>query len=152
MNKIKVKIINKSDNPLPEYKKLGDAGMDVRAMYAMAIKGNETAMVNTGLYMEIPEGYNIEIRPRSGLALKHGITVLNAPGTIDSSYRGEVCVILHNTKPQGTKSESNTFQIQKGDRIAQLVLQKVPKIEWEEVNELSKTDRGVGGIGHTGVK
>ena len=152
MNKIKVKIINKSDNPLPEYKKLGDAGMDVRAMYAMAIKGNETVMVNTGLYMEIPEGYNIEIRPRSGLALKHGITVLNAPGTIDSSYRGEVCVILHNTKPQGTKSESNTFQIQKGDRIAQLVLQKVPKIEWEEVNELSKTDRGVGGIGHTGVK
>jgi len=152
MNKIKVKIINKSDNPLPEYKKLGDAGMDVRAMYAMAIKGNETAMVNTGLYMEIPEGYSANVCPRSGLAAKYGITVLNAPGIIDENYRGEIMIILHNTKPQGTKSESNTFQIQKGDRIAQLVLQKVPKIEWEEVNELSKTDRGVGGIGHTGVK
>ncbi len=114
MNKIKVKIINKSDNPLPEYKKLGDAGMDVRAMYAMAIKGNETAMVNTGLYMEIPEGYSANVCPRSGLAAKYGITVLNAPGIIDENYRGEIMIILHNTKPQGTKSESNTFQIQKG--------------------------------------
>ena len=102
--------------------------------------------------MEIPEGYSANVCPRSGLAAKYGITVLNAPGIIDENYRGEIMIILHNTKPQGTKSESNTFQIQKGDRIAQLVLQKVPKIEWEEVNELSKTDRGVGGIGHTGVK
>ena len=152
MNKIKVKIINKSDNPLPEYKKLGDAGMDVRAMYAMAIKGNETAMVNTGLYMEIPEGYSANVCPRSGLAAKYGITVLNAPGIIDENYRGEIIVILYNTKPQEIKTDNNTFQVHAGDRIAQLVLQKVPKIEWEEVGRLSETDRGTGGIGHTRIK
>lgn len=152
MNNIKVKIINKSENPLPEYSKLGDSGMDVRSQFAVAIKGGEITKVKTGLYVEIPNGWEIQVRPRSGLALKHGITVLNTPGTIDSSYRGEVCIILYNTRPIGTKAQSNTFQINKGDRIAQLVLQKVPKIEWEEVVELSNTERGTGGFGGTGVK
>lgn len=143
--KIPIKVINKSDNHLPEYKKLGDSGMDVRASEDKVVWRYKTEIVHTGLYVEIPDGYEIQVRSRSGLAANHGIFVLNSPGTLDSSYRGELMVILHNTS-------GKNFTIEEGDRIAQLVLQKVPKIKWIETDVLSETDRGEGGIGHSGVK
>ena len=142
-----VKVINKSSNPLPAYATPFAAGLDVRADNAepIELKPLERAMVPTGLYLEIPAGYEVQVRPRSGLAAKRGITVLNAPGTIDADYRGEVCVILVNL---GTEP----FVIERGERIAQLVLARHEVIEWEESEELAASERGAGGFGSTGVK
>ena len=144
---MKVKVINKSGNPLPAYATEFSAGLDVRA-------ANETpivlpplgrAMVPTGLYLEIPAGYEVQVRPRSGLAAKRGITVLNAPGTIDADYRGEVCVILVNLS-------SEAYTIERGERVAQLILARHEVIEWEETDTLEESTRGAGGFGSTGVK
>lgn len=144
---MEVKVINRSSNALPEYATAFAAGLDVRANNAepIVLKPLERAMVPTGLFLEIPAGYEVQVRPRSGLAAKKGITVLNAPGTIDSDYRGEVCVILVNL--------SNTdFVVEHGERIAQLVLAKHERIDWVPVNELASSERGEGGFGSTGVK
>lgn len=138
----KVKIINKSNNPLPKYETDGSAGMDIRANEAVELLCHEIKVVKTGLYLEIPKGWQAEVRSRSGLAAKHGIIVLNSPGTIDSDYRGEIKVILYNT--------SIPYTIQKGDRIAQIVFTRAEQAELITVNELSETDRGQGGFGSTG--
>lgn len=142
---VSIPIINKSLNDLPEYATLGSSGMDIRASMeaSLNLKPMERVLVPTGLFVEIPEGYEIQVRPRSGLAIKQGITCLNTPGTIDADYRGEIKVILINLS-----GEEQT--IQPGDRIAQLVLQKVEKINWKPVDGISETDRGAGGFGHTG--
>ena len=142
-----VKVINRSSNALPAYATDFAAGLDVRANNAepITLKPLGRAMVPTGLYLEIPAGYEVQVRPRSGLAAKKGITVLNAPGTIDADYRGEVCVILVNL------SDSD-FVVERGERIAQLVLAKHEKIEWESVEELAASERGEGGFGSTGTK
>ena len=142
-----VKVINRSGNPLPAYATPLAAGLDVRADNAepIELKPMQRAMVPTGLFLEIPAGYEVQVRPRSGLAAKKGITVLNAPGTIDADYRGEVCVILVNL---GTEP----FVIERGERIAQLVLARHEVIEWEESEELAASERGAGGFGSTGVK
>ncbi|MBQ0077849.1 MAG: dUTP diphosphatase [Bacteroidales bacterium] len=142
-----VKVINRSANALPFYSTPLSAGMDVRAdiKEAITLAPLQRAMVPTGLYMEIPEGYEVQVRPRSGLAAKHGITVLNTPGTIDADYRGEVKVILVNLS-------NEPFSIEPGERIAQLVLAKHEKAEWEEVSELGESERGEGGFGSTGRK
>lgn len=142
-----VKIINRSGNPLPAYSTLLSAGMDVRASLQepVVLKPLGRAIVPTGLYLEIPAGYEVQVRPRSGLAAKKGVTVLNAPGTIDADYRGEVCVILVNL------SDSD-FVIENGERIAQLVLARHEVIEWQETSELASSDRGEGGFGSTGIK
>ena len=142
-----VKVVNKGLNALPQYATLSSAGMDVRASIseAMVLKPLGRAVVPTGLFLEIPVGYEVQVRPRSGLAAKKGISVLNAPGTIDADYRGEVCVILVNL------SDSD-FTVEPGERIAQLVLAKHEVIEWEEVSELGETERGEGGFGSTGTK
>ena len=147
-NMIDVKVYNASGNPLPAYETLGAAGMDVRAAITVpvGILPGERSVIPTGLYVEIPEGYEIQVRPRSGLALKKGITVLNTPGTIDSDYRNQIGVILANL---GTE----TFMVEPGDRIAQLVLNQVPQINWvvfDSKDALSSTDRGLGGFGSTG--
>ena len=144
---MKVKVINKSSNPLPAYATALSAGLDVRAANAepIELKPLGRAMVPTGLFLEIPAGYEVQVRPRSGLAAKRGITVLNAPGTIDADYRGDVCVILVNLGPE-------PFVIEKGERIAQLVLARHEVIEWEETAELADSARGAGGFGSTGVK
>lgn len=144
---MKVKVINKSENPLPQYATPLSAGMDVRAANEQPIKIDplQRAMVPTGLFLEIPAGYEVQVRPRSGLAAKKGITVLNAPGTIDADYRGEVCVILVNLS-------SEPFVVEKGERIAQLVLARHECIEWDECLSLSESERGDGGFGSTGVK
>lgn len=144
---MKVKVINKSGTSLPAYATEFAAGMDVRASLSepVVLKPLGRAMVPTGLYLEIPAGYEVQVRPRSGLAAKKGITVLNAPGTIDADYRGEVRVILVNLS-------SEDFVIENGERIAQLVLAKHEVIEWEEVEELASSDRGAGGFGSTGTK
>uniref|UniRef100_A0AAU8MJ28 dUTP diphosphatase n=1 Tax=Geladintestivirus 5 TaxID=3233137 RepID=A0AAU8MJ28_9CAUD len=144
---MKIKIINKSNNPLPEYATLLSAGMDLRAFIAEPIILGvlDRVLIPTGLYIEMPEGYEAQVRPRSGLAIKHGITVINSPGTIDADYRGEICVELINL--------SNTFfTVEPGERIAQLVFAKYEKADFVEVEELSETKRGTGGIGHTGLK
>ena len=142
---IKVKLINKSNNQNPSYETPGSAGVDLRANIDDVIKLEpmERALVPTGLFMEIPEGYEGQVRPRSGMAIKHGITVLNTPGTVDSDYRGEVCVILINLSKE-------VFFIHNGDRIAQMVFSKVEKAAFAEVRELGETERGEGGFGHTG--
>lgn len=142
-----VKIINKSDHALPHYETEASAGMDIRAHLKedVVLEPLERAIIKTGLFMELPVGLEAQVRPRSGFAAKHGITVLNAPGTIDSDYRGEVGVILINLSKE-------PFTIQNGDRIAQLVIAKHERIEWHKVNELNTTDRGEGGFGSTGVK
>jgi deoxyuridine 5''-triphosphate nucleotidohydrolase (EC 3.6.1.23) len=144
---MKVKVINKSGNALPAYATEFAAGLDVRADNAepIELKPLGRAIVPTGLYLEIPAGYEVQVRPRSGLAAKRGVTVLNAPGTIDADYRGEVCVILINL---GTEP----FVIGRGERIAQLVLSRHEVIEWEEAEELADSGRGAGGFGSTGVK
>lgn len=144
---MKVKVINKSENSLPQYATPLSAGMDVRAANEQPIKIDplQRAMVPTGLFLEIPAGYEVQVRPRSGLAAKKGITVLNAPGTIDADYRGEVCVILVNLS-------SEPFVVEKGERIAQLVLARHESIEWDECRSLSESERGDGGFGSTGVK
>lgn len=147
MQDVTVNIINKSNNPLPEYATIGSSGMDIRAFIVepVVLKPLERTLVATGLFFEIPLGFEIQVRPRSGLALKQGITCLNTPGTIDSDYRGEVKVILINL------SNENAV-INSGDRIAQIVLQKVEKANLKNVEILSETNRGEGGFGHTGVK
>lgn len=146
---VSVKIINKAKHNFgnPEYTDQGSSGMDIRASltYSVIINPGCRALIPTGLYVSIPEGYEIQVRPRSGLAFKKGITVLNTPGTLDASYRGEIGVIIQNN---GTED----FIIENGDRIAQLVLCEVPKCIWETVDVLDETERGEGGFGHSGVK
>lgn len=144
---MKVKVMNRSGNELPQYATALAAGMDVRAANEepIVIAPLQRVMVPTGLYVEIPAGYEIQVRPRSGLAAKKGVTVLNSPGTIDADYRGEICVILVNLS-------SEEFVIEKGERIAQLVLARHERIEWEESGRLSDSGRGAGGFGSTGVK
>ena len=145
MNTIPVKIINRSLNPLPSYATPGAAGMDLRANIEepVVLKSLERAMIPTGLFIELPVGYEAQVRPRSGLAIKHGITCLNTPGTIDADYRGEIKVILINLS-----TEDQT--IEPGDRIAQMVVQQVDRVEWLLVHALEETERGAGGFGHTG--
>ena len=140
---MQVKVINKSDNSLPLYETIGSAGCDVRSTHSDVIYPGRSALIKTGLYVEIPIGYEIQVRPRSGLALKKNLTVLNTPGTIDADYRGEIGVILIN-------HGQTAATIEQGDRIGQLVLNKVEQINWVEVSELSDTDRGQGGFGSTG--
>ena len=145
---MKLNIVNKSNNALPAYETVNSAGMDLRAYLPdgeLVIKPMQRALVPTGLFMEIPVGYEGQVRPRSGLAIKSGITVLNSPGTIDADYRGEVKVILINL------SDAD-FVIKSGDRIAQLVIAKHEQPEVVEVQVLSETERGAGGFGHTGKK
>ena len=142
---MQVQVINKSENELPKYETSNAAGVDVRCSenWDTEIPPGGTALVGTGLFVSIPTGYEIQVRPRSGLALKHGVTVLNAPGTIDADYRGEIKVILIN-------HGKHIFTIKTGDRIGQLVLNKVEQIEWNPVSDLDTTDRGTGGFGSTG--
>lgn len=142
---IQIKIINHSNNPLPEYATLGSSGMDIRASLSepMVLQPMARDLVPTGLFVEIPLGYEIQIRPRSGLAIKQGITCLNTPGTIDADYRGEIKVILINLS-----AEPQT--ILPGDRIAQMVLQRVEQIQWVPATELGASERGEGGFGSTG--
>ena len=142
-----VKVLNKSGNPLPEYATALSAGMDVRAdIDAPVVLGPlHRAIVPTGLYLEIPAGFEVQVRPRSGLALKHGITVLNTPGTIDSDYRGELKVLLVNLS-------NDDFEVNAGERVAQMVIARHETATWEEVEVLDETERGEGGYGHTGVK
>jgi len=144
---MKIDIINKSRYPLPEYKTSGSAGMDLRANIdeTLRLGPGGRALIPTGLFMAIPEGFEGQIRSRSGLAYKEGVIVLNEPGTVDSDFRNEVKVLLYNT------SRFNCFDVNPGDRIAQLVIKKVEQIEWTEVEELPKSDRK-GGFGHTGMK
>ena len=142
---INVPIINQSSNPLPNYATIGSSGMDIRAFIAepMQLQPLERLLVPTGLFLEIPEGFEAQIRPRSGLAVKQGITCLNTPGTIDADYRGEIKVILINL--------SNEVQIiNNGDRVAQMVFQKVTQIQWQQVENINETVRGSGGFGSTG--
>ena len=143
---MKIKIVNKSGHPLPAYETSMSAGMDLRANIdeKIVLKPGERMLVPTGLFIALPEGYEAQVRPRSGLAIKYGITVLNAPGTIDADYRGEIKVILINLS-------SEPFTINDGDRIAQMVINKVERAEWEETKELDETERGSGGFGHTGI-
>ena len=142
-----IKIINNSEHELPNYETLASAGMDLRANISEAItlQPLERAIVKTGLFIELPIGFEAQVRPRSGLAAKNGVTVLNAPGTIDADYRGEIGVILVNLSNQA-------FTIQNGERIAQLIIAKHERADWELVSELSETQRGEGGFGSTGVK
>jgi len=142
---MKVKIVNRSKHALPEYATIHSAGMDIRANLdtSVVMKPLERKLIPTGLFIELPEGYEAQIRPRSGLAIKKGITVLNSPGTIDADYRGEICVILVNLSAED-------FEIIDGERICQMVIAAHAQAEWIEVEELGETDRGAGGFGHTG--
>ena len=142
-----INIINKSQHALPNYETIASAGMDLRANLTtpITLKPLERAIVKTGLFIELPIGYEAQVRPRSGLAAKNGITVLNAPGTVDADYRGEIGVILVNLSQED-------FVIQNGERIAQLIIAKHERATWVEVQELSETSRGEGGFGSTGVK
>lgn len=145
---MKVKIVNESINPLPEVKTAGSSGVDLMSNMSTVICPNSTELIGTGLYVECPVGYEFQIRSRSGLAGKHGIFVLNSPGTIDSDYRGEIKVLLHNVS-------NNSFNVNIGDRIAQMCLCPIILPEFEEVEnieDLSNTDRGDGGFGHTGIR
>lgn len=144
---LKVKIINKGRQPLPAYATIQSAGMDLRANIsdAITLRPMERKLIPTGLYMALLAGYEAQIRPRSGLALKHGITVLNSPGTIDADYRGELMVLLVNIS-------NEDFVINDGERIAQMVIARHETVTFEEVEELDATERGDGGYGHTGVK
>ncbi|MFA7274237.1 MAG: dUTP diphosphatase [Crocinitomicaceae bacterium] len=144
---MKVKVINTSEHPLPAYETTSSAGLDVRAQLSenVELKPMERALVKTGLFLEIPAGFECQVRPRSGLALKKGLTVLNSPGTIDADYRGEVGVILINLS-------NETVILENGERIAQLVFAAVEQAEWQVTEELSETERGTGGFGSTGVK
>ena len=142
---MKIKVVNKSKHSLPEYATPLSAGMDIRANLELPVvlQPLERKLIPTGLYIELPEGYEAQIRPRSGLAIKKGITVLNSPGTIDADYRGEICVILVNLSAEA-------FEIQDGERICQMVIAQHAQAEWIEVEELGSTARGAGGFGHTG--
>lgn len=140
-----IRIVNKSGNPLPSYSTEHSSGMDLRADLAdpVVLKAGERRLIPTGLYVEIPPGYEAQIRPRSGLALKKGITVLNTPGTIDADYRGEIGVILINLSRED-------FVIEDGERICQMIVAPYEKVEWELTEVLNETERGKGGFGHTG--
>lgn len=142
-----VKVINKSNNKLPEYATSMSAGFDLRANLEepVTLKAGDRMLIGTGLFIALEPGYEAQVRPRSGLALKKGITVLNAPGTVDADYRGEVGVILYNASKED-------FVIEPGERIAQMVIAKYEQIFWEQVEVLDETERGDGGYGHTGVK
>ncbi len=144
---MKVKIINVSENALPAYETTGSAGMDLRASLSepVQLKPLQRTLIPTGIYLELPQGYEAQIRPRSGLAIKKGLSLLNTPGTIDSDYRGEIKVILINLS-------NETAQVHNGERIAQMIIAKYEQVELEQVDELSETERGEGGFGHTGVK
>ena len=145
MKKITIKIINNSSNPLPSYGTPGAAGMDIRAQLdeSIVLQPMQRIAVSTGLFIELPNGFEAQIRPRSGLALKHGITCLNTPGTIDADYRGEIKIILINLSGEQQI-------IHHGDRIAQMVVHEVSAVEWQPVFEINETTRGEGGFGHTG--
>ena len=142
-----VKVVNKSNNKLPEYATSMSAGFDLRANLEepVTLKAGDRMLIGTGLFIALEPGYEAQVRSRSGLALKKGITVLNAPGTVDADYRGEVGVILYNASKED-------FVIEPGERIAQMVIAKYEQISWEQVETLDETERGAGGYGHTGVK
>ena len=142
-----VKIVNQSQHPLPNYETIASAGMDLRANLSepIVLAPMERAIVKTGLFIELPIGFEAQVRPRSGLAAKKGVTVLNSPGTVDADYRGEIGVILVNLS-------NEAFVIENGERIAQLIIAKHERAEWMAVQELSETERGAGGFGSTGVK
>ncbi len=144
---VEVKIVNKSGFDVPEYQTIHSSGLDLRSnsVESITLKPLERALIPTGLFIAIPAGYEAQIRPRSGLAFKHGITVLNTPGTIDADYRGEIKVILVNLS-------NENFVVNSGERICQMVFAKVQQIEWNVVKTLDETDRGEGGFGHTGSK
>jgi dUTP pyrophosphatase len=141
-----IRIINRSKNSLPAYETIHSAGMDLRADLESTVLLNpmERKLIPTGLYIELPEGHEAQIRPRSGLAYKHGISIVNSPGTIDADYRGEIKVLLINLSTE-------PFEINSGDRIAQMIVSKHEKVEWQQVKILNETTRGAGGYGHTGV-
>ena len=144
---VQIKVVNKGNQPLPKYQTVQSAGMDLRANIdaPVLIKPLDRKLIPTGLHIALPEGYEAQIRPRSGLAIKNGITIMNTPGTIDSDYRGDVGVILVNIS-------NEDFVVQPGDRIAQMVINKFEQAEFEVVEELDETERGEGGYGHTGIK
>ncbi len=144
---MKINIINKSNNPLPHYETVASAGLDLRANLESpeSLKPLERKLISTGLFIELPMGYEAQIRPRSGLAYKSGISIVNSPGTIDADYRGEIKILLINLSTED-------FVINHGDRIAQMVIAAHEQAEWVEVDVLSDTERGAGGYGHTGVK
>ena len=144
---MRIKIVNESRHPLPEYSTPLSAGMDLRANVdkPVALAPLERKLIPTGLYIELPEGCEAQIRPRSGLALKKGVTVLNSPGTIDADYRGEICVILVNLS-------NETFTVNDGERICQMIISRHEHAEWISVDELSPSERGTGGFGHTGKR
>ena len=147
MGKIKIKVVNVSDNQLPTYAKIGDAGMDLRANINETVELHPMGrkLIPTGIKIQLPEGSEAQVRPRSGLALKHGITVLNAPGTVDCGFRNEIGALLINLS-------NDTFFVEPNDRIAQLVIAKHETAEWIEVDVLDDSERGEKGFGHTGVK
>ena len=142
---MKVKIVNKSHHPLPQYATSASAGMDIRAFLSepVVLKSLERRLIPTGLYIALPEGFEAQMRPRSGLAIKHGITLLNTPGTIDADYRGEIGVILVNLS-------SEPFIIYDGERICQMIITSCSQVEWQHEESLDETERGAGGFGHTG--
>ncbi|MCE5206302.1 MAG: dUTP diphosphatase [Porphyromonadaceae bacterium] len=144
---MKIKIVNLSDHPVPQYATAHSAGMDLRAslIEPVVLKPLERALIPTGIYIELPVGYEAQIRPRSGLAIKHGIGIVNAPGTIDADYRGEIRVILVNLS-------NEDFVINDGERICQMVIAQHATVEWEQTDSLEQTERGAGGFGHTGKK
>lgn len=144
---MKVQIINKSHHPLPAYATVLSAGMDIRANLTepVILRPLERKLIPTGLYIALPEGYEAQMRPRSGLALKHGVTLLNTPGTIDADYRGEIGIILVNLS-------SDPFTVNDGERICQMIIARYNQVEWECVEVLDETERGAGGFGHTGKK
>lgn len=144
---MKIKIVNRSRHSLPDYATIHSAGMDLRANLEnpVVLKPLERSLIPTGIYIQLPNGYEAQIRPRSGLAIKHGISIVNAPGTIDADYRGEIKVILANLS-------NEDFTINDGERICQMIVAKHERVEWVEVDELDETERGDGGFGHTGKK
>lgn len=146
METIKVKIINRSHHPLPEYATPGSAGMDVRAFLKepVTLGPLERALIPTGLYMQLPHGYECQIRPRSGLAIRHGISLVNTPGTVDADYRGEIGVIVINLS-------NEPFTINDGERICQMVIKEYTRVDWEPVDRIDETERGHGAFGHTGL-
>jgi len=141
-----IRVINRSKNGLPGYETIHSAGMDLRADLEtpVTLKPLERKLIPTGLHIELPEGYEAQIRPRSGLALKHGIGIVNSPGTVDADYRGEIKVLLINFSEE-------VFEVKTGDRIAQMIVSRHEKVEWEQVEILNETSRGAGGYGHTGI-
>ena len=148
MKNISVRIVNNSHHPLPAYSTIDSAGMDVRAYLPngpIVLKPMERRLIPTGLHIELPQGYECQIRPRSGLALKHGLTIVNSPGTIDADYRGEIGVILMNLS-------QDEFVVNDGERICQMVVKEYTRVEWVQTESLSSSERGEGGFGHTGVK